>query len=1315
MRQTDWSYTPLGPAETWPRSLKTSISIMLASRFAMVVAWGPEFRFFYNDRYRPVLGSSKHPGALGTPSKEIFPEAWPFIGPLFESTRHGEAVALDDVLIPLDRNGYLENCYFTLSYSPIRDESGGVGGMLAVVAETTERLENERRLATLRELARHAGDVQTPHQARAKAMASLAANPIDVPFSLLYLVDEDCGRARLASSTGFSNSRFASPSLVDLSVRDAAWPLMEAIENRQLLVLQDLPQRFGPLPGGPYPEPTNSAVIAPLLRPGQAKPDGILIFGVSPRRAFDDSYRGFFELAADHILTSIRNALAYQEERRRTEALAELDRVKTEFFSNVSHEFRTPLTLMLGPLEELLGRPDQSISADTREHVQLAHRNSLRLLKLVNTLLDFSRIEAGRAEAVYEQADLATYTSELASVFRSAMEKAGLQFLVNCPPIAQQVFVDREMWEKIVFNLLSNAFKFTFQGEVELGLRLTSDDRIELFVRDTGTGIPPEDVPHLFERFHRVRQARGRTHEGTGIGLALVQELVRLHGGTVGVDSEPDKGSTFYVRLPLGSAHLPPERIGATRTRVSTGLRGEIYIEEALRWLPNEATLRSLPPEASQVLNTAAEHAGKYRILLADDNADMRDYVARLLAERFRVESVPDGLMALQVAQLNPPDLILSDIMMTGLDGFELLRAVRSDPELRTIPVILLSARAGEEARVEGISAGADDYLVKPFSARELIARVDTHLSMATMRRESELTIRGLKEELETLNRSGQMLAAELDQKKLVQSLTDAATEITGAQFGAFFYNLVNESGTAYTLYALSGVPHQKFARFPMPRATDLIGATLRGEGSVRIANVLNDPRYGKSAPDDGLPDGHLPVTSYLAVSVTSRSGEVLGGLFFGHEKAGMFTESHERIVEGLAAQAAIAIDNARLYDAARKARIAAETANRLKDEFLATVSHELRTPLNAILGWSRLLRGGKLEEEKKDQALEIVERNALSQQQIIEDILDVSRIITGKLRLEVAPVELAAIIEAAIDSIRPSAVAKGVRLQPMIRSGSNLVLGDANRLQQIAWNLLSNAVKFTPRGGRVQITLERVDSHAEVTVRDTGKGISKEFLPYVFERFLQADSSSTRQYGGLGLGLAIVRHLTELTGGTVTASSPGENQGATFVVRLPLAIIHERPVWTQRERRVPEGGESAGTVRYNVDLAGIRVLAVDDEADARDLLTVVLLQHNATVKVVSTVREAMQTIAEWKPDVIISDIGMSEEDGYAFIRQVRALPREQGGRIPAAALTAYARSEDRLKALSAGYHTHVTKPVDPAELVAVVASLAGRVGGERR
>jgi signal transduction histidine kinase/DNA-binding response OmpR family regulator len=1284
MRSRDWSQTPLGPAENWPSSLKTSLSIMLASRFAMVVAWGPEFRFFYNDRYRPVLGSTKHPGALGTPAAEIFPEAWPFIGPLFESTRRGDAVALDDMLIPLDRNGYLENCYFTLSYSPIRDESGGVGGMLAVVAETTERLEGERRLATLRELARRAAEVQTLQQARETAIATLADNAIDIPFSLLYVVDDAGKEASLSASSGIAAGGEASPLVIDLSTSNDSWPLADVVASRKALLLQDLGKRFGPLPGGPYPEATHTAMITPLVRPGQSRPDGILIFGVSPRRAFDDSYRGFFELAADPILTSIRNALAYHEERQRAEELAELDRVKTAFFSNVSHEFRTPLTLMLGPLEELLHQHPESISEAAREHVELAHRNSLRLLKLVNTLLDFSRIEAGRVEAVYEPVDLAVYSSELASVFRSAME----------------AFVDREMWEKIVFNLLSNAFKFTFDGESEVGLRRATENTVEFFVRDTGTGIPPEEIPHLFERFYRVKSARGRSYEGTGIGLALVQELVRIHGGSVSVSSRLNHGSTFSVQLPIGSAHLPADRIGAARTKASTGVRGEAYLEEALRWLPESAPERHPQP--------GNENAR--RVLLADDNADMRDYVARMLSQKFRVECLADGLAALDAARRERPDLILTDIMMTGLDGFGLLREIRSDPDLQTIPVILLSARAGEEARVEGIEAGADDYLVKPFGARELMARVESHLEMTDIRQRADAVLREEREILETVNRSGQRLAAELDLPKLVQALTDAATEISGAQIGAFFYNVTDTRGESYPLYSLSGADREEIGDFPMPQNSDLFGATFRGEGNVRLADVTQDPRYDKSAPDDRIPRGNLAIKSYLAVPVISRSGEVLGGLFFGHAETGVFTERQERIVQGLAGQAAIAIDNARLYEAARNARKDAETANRLKDDFLATVSHELRTPLNAILGWARLLRSGRLDDSKKEQAVEIVERNALAQQQIIEDILDVSRIITGKLRLEVSPVELSAVVEAAIDSIRPSADAKGVRLQPIIDSEANPVLGDASRIQQIVWNILSNAVKFTPRGGRIQVVLERVNSSVEISVRDTGQGISREFLPYVFERFLQADSSSARQYGGLGLGLAIVRHLTELHGGTVSASSPGEGRGATFTITLPLAIIHERESSRKPDLQLHHGPEEKPSTPPTLSLQGIRILAIDDEEDARDLLSVVLTQCHANVMSVACVQEALDSIGSWKPDIIISDIGIPTEDGYSLIRKLRALPPEQGGDLPAIALTAFARSEDRVKALAAGYQTHVTKPVNPAELVAVVASLAGRL-----
>jgi PAS domain S-box-containing protein len=564
---------------------------------------------------------------------------------------------------------------------------------------------------------------------------------------------------------------------------------------------------------------------------------------------------------------------------------------------------------------------------------------------------------------------------------------------------------------------------------------------------------------------------------------------------------------------------------------------------------------------------------------------------------------------------------------------------------------------------------------------------------------------------LEIINRVGQMLSSELDLQKVVQTLTDAATAVTGAAFGAFFYNVTDDRGASYMLYTLSGVPREHFANFPMPRATDLFGPTFRGEGVIRIDDVRQDPRYGKNSPYFGLPEGHLPVTSYLAAPVKSHSGEVLGGLFFGHPQAGMFSERDEQIVSGLAGQAATAMDNARLYDEMRKAKGEAELANRLKDEFLATVSHELRTPLNAILGWARLLHQGHLDEDSRARAVEIIERSAVAQEQIIEDILDVSRIITGKLRLDVSPVEIGNLVGEAIESMRPTAEAKGVRLQTVLDTKTNLVWGDAHRLQQVIWNLLSNAIKFTPKAGRVLVTVSRANSHVDIRVSDTGKGIVREFLPRVFERFSQADSSTTRTHGGLGLGLAIVRHLSELHGGSVTADSAGEGQGATFCVSLPLAVLREE---TRLEQRAStHGGPRAveGPVRVGQDLRGVRVLVADDEADACELLRVVLQKSGALVKVANSSTEAFSALKEWTPDVLISDIGMPGEDGYELIRKVRSLPHKEGGSIPAAALTAYATSEDRLKALTAGFQTHIAKPVDPMELVAVVAVLAGKTG----
>jgi signal transduction histidine kinase len=750
IRAFDWSKTALGPVETWPQSLRSAVSILLPSKAQIVLFWGRDLVTIYNDAYRPVLGA-KHPGVLGMPARQTWSEIWAGgLEVLFEGVlATGEAYWASNRPFFLKRHGFVEETFFDVSYDPVRDESGKVGGIFCIVSETTGHVLGERRLKTLRELGARAAGVRSAREACRVAAATTAENGNDVPFALLYLLEEGGRRATLAGASGLGPGAPGSPASIDLHDPAATWPLRQVAESGGAVEKGDLPAALGPLPGGAWPEPAQRAVILPMKKSGQTDLAGFVVAGVSPRLPLTDEYRGFLDLLAGHVAAAVAHARAYEEETKRAEALAELDRAKTAFFSNVSHEFRTPLTLMLGPVEDLLVRSHTDLSPAAAGQLEVVSRNGLRLLRLVNTLLDFSRIEAGRVRARYEATDLSAFTVELASVFRAAVERAGLRLVVDCPPLPDPVFVDRDMWEKIVLNLLSNAFKFTFEGEVAVSLR-AEGVHAELRVRDTGTGVPPEQVPRLFERFHRVENARGRTHEGSGIGLALVQELVKLHGGSISAESEVGRGTTFTVRVPLGTAHLPADQIGGGRALDSRVTGAGPFVEEALRWLPETGgagAASELPSryEAVPVPVPQGEHpAGdpRPRVLVADDNADMRQYIVRLLGERHRVEAVPDGEAALSAARERPPDLVLTDVMMPRRDGFGLLQALRADPATRETPVIMLSARAGEESRVEGMEAGADDYLIKPFSARELLARVGAHLQMARIRRDASEALR---------------------------------------------------------------------------------------------------------------------------------------------------------------------------------------------------------------------------------------------------------------------------------------------------------------------------------------------------------------------------------------------------------------------------------------------------------------------------------------------------------------------------------------------------------------------------------------------
>ena len=469
-------------------------------------------------------------------------------------------------------------------------------------------------------------------------------------------------------------------------------------------------------------------------------------------------------------------------------------------------------------------------------------------------------------------------------------------------------------------------------------------------------------------------------------------------------------------------------------------------------------------------------------------------------------------------------------------------------------------------------------------------------------------------------------------------------------------------------------------------------------EGQVR---VLSQALHGYliSMPVVSGEHGYPQMQQAVRISPLSRDGRVIGTLT-------IIEDVTERVTREAELQAQIEA-RTRLLASEKLARSEAERANRLKDEFLATISHELRNPLNAILGWAHMLRLGKLNEANIERAVETIYRNAKSQSQLVADLLDVSRIISGKLRLDVRTVDLIYIVNAAIDSIRPAADAKGIRLQTMLDPAAGPISGDADRLQQIVWNLLTNAVKFTPKGGKIQVKVHRIDSHVEIVVSDSGVGISKEFLPYVFDRFRQADGSTTRIHGGLGLGLSIVRQLVDLHGGSVSAESEGEGKGATFTITLPFVGV----ISNQKEAESvnPTHGDEIVPFDGLPSLQGLKVLVVDDEADTRELISEVLKECGSEVILSRSVAEALEALEQHQPDILISDLGMPDEDGYSLISKIRSLPAERGGQIPAAALTAYARAEDRMRVLRSGFQFHLPKPVDSAELVTVVASLAGR------
>jgi PAS domain S-box-containing protein len=1112
MREQDWSATPLGSPERWPQSLKTAVRIMLTSRQAMFVWWGEELINLYNDAYKAIVGG-KHPEALGQPASRVWREIWDQVGPRAASViRQNEGTYDESLLLVMERNGYPEETYYTFSYSPVPDDEGGTGGILCANTDNTQSIIGERQLALLRELASLTADARTFDQACTSSARSLETDPYDLPFALIYLIDPEKRRVFLACACGIDRDHPAVPADADID-GDSVWPFAEVIRTHKACVVSDLVASFGDLPAGAWQRPPYQAVAVPIAPSGQTGKAGVLIAGLNPFRLFDDNYRGFIDLVAAQIAASIANAQAYEEERKRAEALAEVDRAKTAFFSNVSHEFRTPLTLMLGPLDDILFHPREELGRENRELLSLVRRNGQRLLKLVNTLLDFSRIEAGRVQAVYEPLDLAAYTAELASVFRAAVEKAGLRLVIDCPLLPEPVFADRDMWEKIVLNLVSNAFKYTLRGEIRVSLRAAleaGNHSAVLSVEDTGTGIPKAELPNIFNRFHRVQETRGRTHEGTGIGLALVLELVKLHGGTVKVDSVYGAGSTFTVAVPFGREHLPADRVGAPRMLESTAVGVSPFVEEALRWLPGTASrdTGAFPIQTGLLQAGRSAAAGsRPTVVLADDNADMRDYVRRLLSTDYRVIAVADGAEALRVTTARKPDLVITDVMMPGLDGFGLLKALREDPGTAPIPVVMLSARAGEEARVEGLQAGADDYLTKPFSARELLARVGGTLALAKARREATRREEELKAE--------------------TTSVLESIAEAFLALDPDFRFTYVNAEAERINGMSREEILGKTFWEvFPATLGTGI-------ETELRRAMAERIPV--------NLENFYQPWERWFEVDIYPTK------------------------TEGVAVYYRDITDRKLAMDALQE-------ADRRKDEFLATLAHELRNPLAPIRNGLQVLRLAHGNPRAEEKARGLIERQVQQMVRLIDDLLDLSRISRGKVELRRERIDLAAAVQSAVETSRPLIEQAGHELTLSLPSEPVFVDADVTRLAQVFANLLNNAAKYTEGGGDIRLSVEPHEKDVLVRVRDNGVGIPASMLPRIFEMFTQVDRSLERTQGGLGIGLSIVKRLVEMHGGTVEAHSEGRGRGSELVVRLPVLAPS-----VQEPRPRGDGQEPAG------------------------------------------------------------------------------------------------------------------------------------------
>ncbi len=1167
IRAYPWNESALGEPAGWPESLKTAIRIMLTSRQPIWIGWGSALIFFYNDAYRSIAGG-KHPEALGQPTATVWREIWDDIAPLLATAMSGEeGTYVEEQLLIMERSGYPEETYYTFSYSPIPDAHGGAGGIICANSEDTRRVIGERQLTLLRDLSARMVKPQSWQDVAARAMEVIGGNPQDLPFALLFAVPPAPAAIELLGTCGMAAAHGAA--------QPASWPLREVLTGLELTLINLPPESA--LPSGAWPRAPGRAVLARLTLPGAEGIQLVLAAGLNPFRQFDDSYRNFIESLVQQIEIAIASVRALEEERRRAEALTELDRAKSTFFANISHEFRTPLTLMLGPIEDALSEARDVVMIN-RGTAELIHRNGLRLQKLVNNLLDFSRIEAGRVQTQRVPVDLAALTADIASGFRSLVERAGLSFRVDCAALPRIIAVDTEMWEKIVLNLLSNAYKFTHSGQIELRLEAVPEGA-RLTVSDTGIGVPDEEIPHLFTRFHRVAGAKGRSIEGSGIGLALVQELVRLHGGHIAVSSRLGAGTRFTVTIPAGpeADDTTPGALPVPRSQYGN------YVEEAARW-------QALEPPAP---GPAAPKTGGGRILIADDNADLRLYMQRMLsAQGYAVELAVDGAAALAATRRESFDLVISDVMMPVMDGIDLLRALRADTGLCELPVILLSAQAGEEARVSGFQAGADDYLTKPFSARDLLARVSSTLQLAALRRETAERLRALNETLE--NRMAEA-AADLDRlwelSEDLLAVTDAAGKLL--RVSPSWERQLGHPRQGLLARRMTALFHPDDAEALQPRLT----AALQNRAPAHF-----ESRMGTSAG------------CWRLIDWTFSPDPVHARL---HGVGRDITEDRARATALTQAEAA-------LHAAQKMEAIGKLTGG---------VAHDFNNLLQVIGGNLQLLAKDVAGSERAETRL----RNALGG--VSRGAKLASQLLSFGRRQPLAPkiVNLGRFVRGLDDMLR-RALGDGIEIETIVSGGLWNSFVDPFQVENALLNLAINARdameghgKLTIEAGNALLDEEYSLRHSDVTpgqyvvvaVTDTGCGMTPEVIEQVFEPFF-----STKPEGqGTGLGLSMVYGFVKQSEGHIKIySEPGH--GTTVRIYLPR-VRQDEDVVTETESGPVIGGSET-------------ILVVEDDEQVRGTVVELLADLGYHVLKAKDAEAALAIVESGVPiDLLFSDVVM--------------------------------------------------------------------------